>query len=110
MIKQTTRITIQVAARRVGVSPRTMRRYVRRGLVDEPLTEDDLAQLRCIRRLTRLGINLAGVEAILRMRSRVEELQARIERLEVQMSSSSRLPEMPDAWMLIALDEWDETD
>jgi len=110
MTKHTTRITIRVAARRAGVSPRTVRRYVRRGLVSEPLTEDDLAQLRCVRRLTRLGINLAGVEAILRMRSRIEELQARIERLEVRMSSSSRLPEMPDAWMLIALDEWNEED
>jgi hypothetical protein len=38
----TTRITIRVAARRAGLSPRTVRRYVRRGLVGEPLTEADL--------------------------------------------------------------------
>jgi MerR family transcriptional regulator, heat shock protein HspR len=110
MTKQTTRITIRVAARRAGVSPRTMRRYVRRGLVNEPLTEDDLAQLRCVRRLTRLGINLAGVEAILRMRSRIKELQERLEALEARMSPSSRLPEMPEAWMLISLDKWNEAD
>jgi hypothetical protein len=35
--RRTARITIRVAARRVGLLPRTMRRYVRHGLVGEPL-------------------------------------------------------------------------
>jgi len=35
--QETTRITIRVAAWRAGLSPRTVRRYVRRGLVGEPL-------------------------------------------------------------------------
>jgi DNA-binding transcriptional MerR regulator len=34
--RETTRITIRVAARRAGLSPRTVRRYVRCGLVGEP--------------------------------------------------------------------------
>jgi MerR family transcriptional regulator/heat shock protein HspR len=102
MKRETTRVTIKVAARRTGLSPRTVRRYVRRGLVDEALTETDLAELRRIRRLTDLGINIAGIEAILRMRSRIEELEAQLR--------PPRLPEMPEAWMLISLDEWDETD
>jgi MerR family transcriptional regulator/heat shock protein HspR len=100
--RETTRITIQIAARRSGLSPRTVRRYVRRGLVDEALTEADLAELRRIRRLTDLGINLAGVEAVLRMRRRIEELEAQLR--------PTRLPEMPEAWMVISLDEWDDTD
>jgi len=37
MEQKTTRITIRVAARRAGSSPRTMHRYVRCGLVGEPL-------------------------------------------------------------------------
>jgi hypothetical protein len=40
--RETTRITIRVAARRAGLSPRTVRRYVRRGVVGEPLIEADL--------------------------------------------------------------------
>jgi DNA-binding transcriptional MerR regulator len=59
-----THITITVAAHRSGVTSRTVRRYVRQGLVSETLTEADLAELRRIRRLTSLGVNLAGVEII----------------------------------------------
>jgi hypothetical protein len=40
MEQKTTCITIQVAARRAGLSPHTVRRYVRRGLVGEPLCLD----------------------------------------------------------------------
>jgi MerR family transcriptional regulator/heat shock protein HspR len=79
---QNTTVTITVAARRVGLSPWTVRRYVRRGLLAEALTEDELAELRRIRRLTELGINLAGVEVILSMRRQIEQLQAEVARLE----------------------------
>ncbi len=79
--ERSTCITITVAARRSGLSPHTVRRYIRRGLVDEVLTEAHLPELRRIRRLTDLGVNLAGVEIILRMRRRIEELEAEIARL-----------------------------
>ena len=75
-------ITITVAARRTGLSPRTVRRYVQCDLLNEALTEADLAELRCIRRLTGLGVNLAGVEIILHMRRQIEELRAEVARLE----------------------------
>ena len=77
-----TRITITVAARRTGVSPSTVRRYIRRGLADDTLAEADLAELRRIRRLTDLGVNLAGVEIILRMRRQIEVLQAEVAQLD----------------------------
>jgi len=79
---EVTCITITVAARRTGLSPRTVRRYVQCDLLNEALTEADLAELRCIRRLTGLGVNLAGVEIILRMRRQIEELRAEVARLE----------------------------
>jgi MerR family transcriptional regulator/heat shock protein HspR len=79
--EQTTTITITVAARRTGLSPRTVRRYVRRGLLGETLSEDELIELRRIRRLTDLGVNLAGVEVILNMRRQIEQLQAEVARL-----------------------------
>jgi len=80
--ERTTQITITVAARRTGMSPRTVRRYIRRGLAAEVLTEAELAELRRIRRLTDLGVNLAGVEIILNMRRQIEALQAEVARLE----------------------------
>jgi MerR family transcriptional regulator/heat shock protein HspR len=101
--RESAHIAIQVAARRTGLSSRTVRRYVRRGLVDEALTEADVTRLRRIRRLTELGINLAGVEAILRMRHRIETLEARLQ-------ASPRPPEMPETWLLILPGERDEAE
>lgn len=69
---------ISVVARQAGLSSQTVRRYVRRGLVEGAFSEVELAQLRRIRRLTGLGINLAGVEVILRMRQHIEGLQAEV--------------------------------
>ena len=84
----TSYITVIVAARRCGLASRTVRRYVRRGLVRETLTEAELVELRRIRRLTGLGVNLAGVEIILRMRRRIEELQAEVNRLQALLDAS----------------------
>jgi MerR family transcriptional regulator/heat shock protein HspR len=77
-----TYITITVAARRTGVEPRVVRHCVQLGLVSERLAESDLAELRRVRRLTDLGVNLAGVEIILRMHRQIEKLQAEIAQLE----------------------------
>ena len=79
-------ITVTVAARRTGLAPRTVRRYIRRSLVNQTLTEDDLVQLRRIRRLTDLRVNLAGVEVILHMRRQIAELRREISRLHANMS------------------------
>jgi DNA-binding transcriptional MerR regulator len=79
---QTAHITVTVAARRTGMEPGVVRHCVQLGLVSEGLTEADLVELRRVRRLTSLGVNLAGVEIILRMRRRIEELQAEMARLE----------------------------
>ena len=68
-------VTISVAAHRTGLSTRSVRRCIQRGLVSEKLTEAELADLRRIRRLTNLGVNLSGVEIILRMRRQIIELQ-----------------------------------
>ena len=78
-------ITISIAARRCGLAPTTVRRYIRWGLVEAPLTEEDLITLRRIRRLRELGINLAGIEVILRMRRRIEELQEEVARLRAAL-------------------------
>ena len=85
--EQITWITITTAARQTGLSTRTIRRYVRQGLINERLTEEDLAEVRRIRRLTNLGVNLAGVEVILRMRQRLEELHVEVARLERLLES-----------------------
>jgi MerR family transcriptional regulator/heat shock protein HspR len=88
------RYMISVAAEIVGMHPQTLRIYEQKGLVRPKRTpgntrlysERDLERLRLIQRLTsELGLNLAGVEAVLRLRDEVERLHARIARLEREL-------------------------
>ena len=85
------RYMISVAAEIVGMHPQTLRIYEQKGLVRPGRTpgntrlysERDLERLRLVQRLTtELGLNLAGVEAVLALRDEVERLQRRIGRLE----------------------------
>jgi hypothetical protein len=80
--RQTMHISIQVAVQRTALSERVVQECVVRELVREPLTDADLAQLRRIRRLQELGVNLPGIEVILQMRRRILALQAEMDRLQ----------------------------
>lgn len=78
---------ISVVANSYGIHPQTLRLYEREGLLKPSRTEgntrlyseEDLRQLEVILNLTRdLGVNLAGVEIILNMRRKMEQMQAEI--------------------------------
>ena len=88
------RYMISVAAELVGMHPQTLRMYEQKGLVRPQRTagntrlysEADLERLRLIQRLTgELGLNLAGVEAVLGLEEQLLRMQARMERLEREM-------------------------
>ena len=88
------RYMISVAADLVGMHPQTLRIYESKGLVRPGRTpggtrlysERDLERLKLIQHLTtELGLNLAGVEAVLALQDEVERLRGRIERLERQL-------------------------
>ena len=75
---------ISVVAKSYGIHPQTLRLYEREGLLKPSRTEgntrlyseEDLRQLEVILNLTRdLGVNLAGVEIILNMRKKMEQVQ-----------------------------------
>lgn len=79
---------ISVAAELVDMHPQTLRLYERKGLIEPSrsagktrlYSQRNIEQLREIRRLTQeLGVNLAGVEEIIRLRSRLDELQNSME-------------------------------
>jgi MerR family transcriptional regulator, heat shock protein HspR len=88
------RYMISVAAELVGMHPQTLRIYESKGLVRPRRTpgntrlysEADLERLRLIQRLTtELGLNLAGVETVLRLQDELSRLRARLARLETDM-------------------------
>jgi len=80
--EERTEITIRKAAERAGVQVHVARHCVEVGLMDRALTDRDLAELRRVRRLMALGINLPGIEVILRMRRQIQTLQAELRELE----------------------------
>ncbi len=82
---------ISVAARLVGVHVQTLRYYERAGLVEPARSKGrirlyslyDLERVRQIRRLTdEMGVNLAGVEVIMRLTDRIRELENNIDQLQ----------------------------
>jgi MerR family transcriptional regulator/heat shock protein HspR len=84
---------ISVAARMCGLHPQTLRLYERMGLIQpyrvgnskRLYSEADIARLRRIQRLTQqMGVNLAGVEIILRLLERIEQMNREMSELVTQ--------------------------
>ena len=78
---------ISAVAQKYNIHPQTLRLYEREGLLKPSRTEgntrlyseEDLERLETILSLTRdLGVNLAGVEIILNMRRRIEQMQLEV--------------------------------
>jgi MerR family transcriptional regulator/heat shock protein HspR len=78
---------ISVAAELARMHPQTLRMYEARGLIAPQrspkntrlYSQRDVELLRRIQRLTAEGLNLAGVERVLALEQRVEELEGEVE-------------------------------
>ena len=90
---------ISVAARLISAHPQTLRMYERAGLLTPRRTaqglrlysERDVERLRQIQRLTQeLGVNLAGVDVVLKLLDRIADLQAEVKRLEYEREHGPR--------------------
>lgn len=92
---------ISIAAKMVGLHPQTLRHYESLGLVIPERSQGnirlyspaDIDRLRQINRLTdELGVNLAGVQIILDLRERLEQLQLELETSQAELKAEmSRL-------------------
>ncbi len=78
---------ISSVAKMYNIHPQTLRLYEREGLISPSRSEgntrlysaDDLKRLELILDLIRdLGVNLAGVEVILNMRKKMEQIEAEV--------------------------------
>jgi MerR family transcriptional regulator/heat shock protein HspR len=95
---------ISNVARTYDIHPQTLRLYERHGLLRPSrsegntrlYTDEDLERLEVILNLTRdLGVNLAGVEIILNMRAKIEEMQKEIKEFMeyVQQAFAAQAPQ-----------------
>jgi MerR family transcriptional regulator, heat shock protein HspR len=87
---------ISVAAKMVGLHPQTLRHYEAQGLLKPQRSEGqvrlysptDIDRLRQITRLTdELGVNLAGVQIILDMRERLQQLQFDLDTRQAELEA-----------------------
>ncbi|CCB79493.1 heat shock protein transcriptional repressor HspR [Helicobacter bizzozeronii] len=92
---------ISVVAKILGVHPQTLRQYEKEGLVEPKRTDGkmrlysqrDVDKIKTILRLTRdMGVNLAGVDIILRLKERLDELDSLNEQLQAHMKKHAPTP------------------
>ncbi|HLM84892.1 MAG TPA: helix-turn-helix transcriptional regulator [Solirubrobacteraceae bacterium] len=94
---------ISVAAQLANMHPQTLRMYEARGLIEPQrspkgtrlYSQEDVEKLRRIQEMTAdLGLNLAGVERVLRLEQEIEGMHARIEQMEAEaLKAQVRLAE-----------------
>ena len=95
---------ISVVAKMLEIHPQTLRLYERSGLIRPQrrgqvrlFSEADIERLRQILRLKdELGVNTAGVEVILNLLDRIDELQQEVERVRAQ--AKRRLKRISQDW------------
>lgn len=84
---------ISVVAKILNIHPQTLRQYEREGLIAPGRTmgkmrlysQRDIDKIKMILRLTReLGVNLAGVDIILRLKDKLDELDCENENLRIE--------------------------
>jgi MerR family transcriptional regulator, heat shock protein HspR len=98
---------ISVAARMVGMHAQSLRNYERIGLIRPSrsrgrvrlYSQSDVERLKHIQCLIRdLGVNLAGVEVIIRMNERIRQMEKEMQQLrqELQQYRDRVLPAVPE--------------
>ena len=92
---------ISVAARLLGVHPQTLRYYERAGLIQPSRSRGnirlysarDIERAQQIKRLIEdLGVNLAGVEVILRLTERMRQMESELQQLRDELEASRPEP------------------
>jgi len=99
------RYVISVAARMIGIEAHTLRYYERLGLVQPErssgnirlYSEEDIEHLRYVKALmSDCGVNLAGVEVVLRLIRRMKDMQQQLEEMEkkIKMIDESEMGDL----------------
>ncbi|KGI56013.1 heat shock protein transcriptional repressor HspR [Campylobacter sp. MIT 97-5078] len=85
---------ISVVAKVLSIHPQTLRQYEKEGLVEPSRTDGkmrlysqkDIDRIKLILRLTRdMGVNLAGVDVILKLKTQITEFECLVNELRLEL-------------------------
>ncbi len=101
---------ISAVAEILNIHPQTLRQYEREGLIKPSRTngkirlysQKDIDHIRYVLTLTRdLGVNLAGIDIILQLNKRIEELEKDMYIYKNKIKSINSLSVVPDTKALV---------
>lgn len=101
---------ISAVAEILNIHPQTLRQYEREGLIKPSRTngkirlysQKDIDHIKYVLTLTReLGINLAGVDLILQLNSKINSLEVKIESYKVKLKNSNKFGMVPNSKALV---------
>jgi len=107
---------ISIVATILDIHPQTLRQYEREGLVKPSRTQGrmrlysqrDIDRMKMILRLTRqLGVNLAGVDVILKLKDSMDTMQEEIDQLRDELSKVNRNGSVQSNKAIVAKNSYD---
>ncbi len=90
---------ISVVANMLDIHPQTLRQYEKEGLIKPSRTQGrirlysqrDIEKIKMVLRLTRnLGVNIAGIDIILQLKEKMDEMQDEVNFLRDELKKSNR--------------------
>ena len=101
---------ISAVAQILKIHPQTLRQYEREGLIKPSRTngkirlysQKDIDNIKTVLTLTRnLGINLAGVDVILKLNKKIEKLESDIENYKIRIRDIDDVGVVPSSKALV---------
>ena len=107
---------ISVVASILDIHPQTLRQYEKEGLIEPSRTQGrmrlysqrDIDQIKLVLQLTRkMGINLAGVDMILKLKKQMDIMNEEIENLREELSRVNRNGSVPTHKAMVTTNNYD---
>ena len=107
---------ISVVASILDIHPQTLRQYEKEGLIEPSRTQGrmrlysqhDIDKIKLVLQLTRkMGINLAGVDVILKLKKQMDQMEEEINSLREELSRVNRNGSVPTHKSVVTTTNYD---